>query len=110
MKAMMMARIKNIHIGELIRSIGLHALVCSKCGARMDASSAAKSLFGLILDTCKENARGGIGVAVNGFGVFRAKWLAGREIKTPLNGHIRTAGGYVMRFKPSQVAKRHLNE
>lgn len=105
-----MTRIKNIHIGELIRKIGLHALICSKCGAKMDASGAAKSLFGLVLETCKENARDGIGVTVNGFGVFRAKWLKSREIKTPLNGTVQSRGGYVMRFKPSQVAKRRLNE
>jgi nucleoid DNA-binding protein len=109
-EALEMARTKNVHISELIRKIGLHALVCPKCGAKLDASGAAKKIFGLILEICKERAEEGVGVTINGFGVFRAKWLRSREIKTPLNGIVQSKGGYVIRFKPSQVAKRRLND
>ena len=105
-----MARTKNVHIGELIRKIGLHALICSNCGRKMDASVPAKKLFDLILDTCKELAEDRIGVTINGFGVFKVNWLKARKIKTPLNGVIEAPGGWVLRFKASQVAKRRLND
>jgi nucleoid DNA-binding protein len=101
---------KNIQIGELMRELGFHALICPKCGTKMNATKAARAIFELIMIKCREHAKDGVGVTIHGFGMFKSKWLEGREIKTPLDGVVKSKGKFVMRFKSAQSVKRRLNE
>jgi nucleoid DNA-binding protein len=92
---------------HVAREAGLNPLRCPECGLRLDTLEAVREFFRVII----RRVRNGEKVHIKGFGVFSAKLLKGRVVKTPLmeGGEIRFTDTLVLRFHQAQEAKEELN-
>jgi nucleoid DNA-binding protein len=95
-------------ITHIAKDSGLNPVRCPNCGQYIDTSAAVAALFKAIMRRVKSGEK----VIIKGFGVFSAKLLKGRTLKTPLmeGGEAKFPDAWVLRFHQSNLAKAFLNK
>lgn len=92
---------------HVAKESGLDPVRCSSCGSRVETTEAIREFFRTILAKVKRGEK----VYIKDFGVFSAKLLKGRKVKTPLmeGGSAEFPDLLVLRFHQAQTARDELN-
>jgi nucleoid DNA-binding protein len=98
----------TIHMKDLVREILKKKLVKKNDNIREIVETVIKEVFSTILYRLSV----GNAVKIKNFGTFKAKYLKGRILKTPImkDGKVSINDQHVIRFKQSLNAKKRLNK
>jgi len=95
------------NLNDIAGDVGLQTIQC-QCGQKIDGTKALESMFNRIIAICRSGGE----VRIKNFGIFKAKVLKGRKVRSPVldEGQARFEDALVLRFHQSSGGKEKLNK
>lgn len=92
---------------DIAKQAGLNPVICGECSNKIKTKDPIEAFFQILLDEVGDGKR----VIIPGLGTFSTRLMKGRTVESPaLPGGKATFGDQtILRFRPSEHARRFLN-